>query len=127
MASIIKDMQIITMLEHPDHSLCPDGHSCHSGSICANNPGDEGHYYCDCSSPFKGDLYAGVSCEYKASEHCTISGMPMHFCTNGGNCTTINYDGVSKYGCECKTGYAGDRCEFVGTAPSGWPVVQYSS
>lgn len=27
--------------------------------------------------------------------------------------------------CACKTGYVGDRCQYIGSIPVGWPEVDY--
>ncbi len=68
---------------------CSDGHRCMSGSTCVQNPVDEGQYYCNCSSKYNDDLYAGVSCEYKATQYCVSANMPPWFCTNEGSCITV--------------------------------------
>lgn len=63
---------------------------------------------CDCGSVSNGaDIFAGISCEYKATSICGTS-----FCVNGGKC---NENGV----CDCSLPWVGKHCQFMmdGMAP----------
>lgn len=105
--------------------ICPDGHRCENGSVCTENPQDEGAFYCDCDEANLNDIYVGLYCEHKATSYCTL-GQEMSsvsFCTNKGSCKVNVSPDAAHMGCDCKTGYTGDHCEFVegSTQPQGWP------
>ena len=55
---------------------CPDGHRCENGSLCQEDPKQEGTYYCDCDSAIgsNGKKFAGLYCEYPAEEECKFEG-----------------------------------------------------
>lgn len=107
--------------------VCPDRHQCMSGSTCVEFPNEEGHYYCNCSSWFDNDLYAGVSCEYKATAYCSSKSQPEWFCTNHGKCTMNTRNGYTMFQCQCPKGYEGDRCQYVsGSKPAHWPEDAYA-
>ena len=71
--------------------ICPDGHRCENGSMCAENPFDEGNYYCDCDEVDMTDAYSGLFCEHKATVYCTSTKeiSKKSFCTNGGACKAV--------------------------------------
>mmetsp|Transcript_18723 Transcript_18723/g.26541 ORF Transcript_18723/g.26541 Transcript_18723/m.26541 type:complete len:243 (-) Transcript_18723:733-1461(-) len=113
-----------------DTTRCFDGLLCMHQSKCKQNPSAEGHYYCDCGTMYQGDLYDGLSCEYKASQYCSSKDLVPSFCTNGGTCTTISDSTGTHFGCKCLPGYVGSRCQFVGNIPSNWPQggsIDYST
>lgn len=63
--------------------ICPDGHHCLNGSKCAENPYDEGSYYCDCEEYVFEVRYEGLYCEHKAEVYCTSHGSSTHsFCVS---------------------------------------------
>jgi hypothetical protein len=105
--------------------ICPDGHRCDNGSMCTENPYDEGGYYCDCD---EGKLdtatYAGLYCEHEATSYCTFEQevSTISFCTNNGECKVEVSPDETHLGCDCKIGYEGEHCQFVdGAKPNGWP------
>lgn len=109
---------------------CPDGHHCLNGSKCAQNPYDEGSYYCDCQEDIFEVRYEGLYCEHMAEVYCISHGSSMHsFCTNGGTCIEfVGPNGESQMGCKCPEEYEGSYCQFVrGTQPQGWPFSSSSS
>jgi hypothetical protein len=68
---------------------------------------------CDCDVAFtETDLFAGPSCEYKATSICAapngddIEG--VQFCTNGGTCKDNHLEG-----CDCSPAWHGFRCEYA--------------
>eukprot|EP00542_Grammatophora_oceanica_P014704 CAMPEP_0194027442 /NCGR_PEP_ID=MMETSP0009_2-20130614/1590_1 /TAXON_ID=210454 /ORGANISM="Grammatophora oceanica, Strain CCMP 410" /LENGTH=245 /DNA_ID=CAMNT_0038666505 /DNA_START=148 /DNA_END=885 /DNA_ORIENTATION=+ len=105
--------------------LCADGHRCENGAKCTENKFDEGSYYCDCGEiPGSGDSYAGLYCEHRATEYCTLRQEISRdfFCTNGGTCKATVTNSEAHLGCDCPTKYEGDHCQFTeGTAPTAWP------
>ena len=86
---------------------CKDGHRCENGSLCAEDPSDEGSYYCDCSTA-NGD-YAGLFCEFEADTYCTFPQevTSSWFCTNGGTCVFAVDGGKSEWTCDCSDEYEG--------------------
>jgi hypothetical protein len=104
--------------------ICPDGHRCENGSMCSQNPYDEGGYYCDCDEGNIDAIYSGLYCEHKATSFCTFNQevSAISFCTNSGNCKVMVSSESAHLGCECPTGYEGDHCQFVeGSKPDSWP------
>lgn len=60
---------------------------------------------CDCDSTSTGvDIFAGVSCEHKATSFCTIP-TKARFCVNGGICQKNNV-------CDCELPWKGIHCEL---------------
>lgn len=105
---------------------CPDGHRCENGSLCVENPYDEGNYYCDCDAAFLNAAYQGLYCEHEATEYCSYKGAVSRnsFCTNGGKCIAEVGENEAHLGCDCPEEYQGDHCQFVkGTQPEGWPYT----
>lgn len=105
---------------------CPDGHRCENGSLCVENPYDEGNYYCDCDAAFLNSAFQGLYCEHEATEYCSYKGAVSRnsFCTNGGKCIAKVGEDEAHLGCDCPDEYEGDHCQFVkGTKPSGWPYT----
>ena len=103
---------------------CPDGHRCENGSMCTENPYDEGGYYCDCDQGNIDTVYAGLYCEHQATSYCTFNQevSTISFCTNNGQCKVQVSSDAGHLGCDCPTGYEGDHCQFVeGAKPVGWP------
>lgn len=103
---------------------CPDGHRCENGSLCVENPYDEGNYYCDCDASRLDGAYRGLYCEHEATEYCSYKGAVSRnsFCTNGGKCIAKVAENEAHLGCDCPGNYDGDHCQFVkGTNPSDWP------
>lgn len=108
-----------------DHiETCPDNHHCFNGSICVENPYDEGSYYCDCDEVIWDVHYEGLFCEHKAEVYCNgkRDGVLKHwFCTNKGTCN-IKDLGSTEPLCICPDAYEGSFCQFVkGTKPDGYP------
>lgn len=104
---------------------CPDGHRCENGSMCAEDPNDEGAYYCDCDEGNLNTAYAGLYCEHEATSYCTFNQevSMISFCTNEGTCKVQVSAESAHLGCDCPTGYEGDHCQFVeGTKPDNWPT-----
>mmetsp|Transcript_9945 Transcript_9945/g.15289 ORF Transcript_9945/g.15289 Transcript_9945/m.15289 type:complete len:245 (-) Transcript_9945:78-812(-) len=97
--------------------ICEDGHRCLNGSMCTENPNDEGSFYCDCDEIID-SVYAGIHCEHKATSFCTSSGEVSRtsFCTNEGTCSVKTGDPIRGpyIACKCKAGYEGDHCQFNG-------------
>lgn len=106
-------------------SSCPDGHHCDNGSLCVENPEDEGSYYCDCEESSLNDTVAGLSCEHVATDYCTFAKevSAVSFCTNHGTCKAEVSPESAHLGCICPDEYVGDHCQFVkGTPiPDNWP------
>eukprot|EP00980_Cylindrotheca_fusiformis_P001986 scaffold443_cov125-Cylindrotheca_fusiformis.AAC.35 len=104
----------------PDYFLrCQDGQRCEHGSMCTENPNEEGSFYCDCSTAV-GGKFAGLYCEYEAQSDCKFSSdtEPSWFCVNNGDCKVKN----GEWTCECTTNYEGPHCEFInGAVPNDWP------
>jgi len=110
--------------------LCPDGHRCENGSMCAEDPIDEGNYFCDCDEVDTSATYAGLFCEHKATVYCisTSNISKKSFCTNAGACKAIVGKHDVHMGCECVSGYEGSHCQFVaGTKRPEQNVVAFSS
>jgi hypothetical protein len=93
--------------------LCGDVY-CFNGGKCVEEVfttenGDNGRRdVCDCSDATDGDgdFFAGPSCQYKATDSCTLPN-GIAFCVNGGICP-VTPDG----GCDCRDGWTGDSCEI---------------
>lgn len=106
-------------------STCPDGHRCLNGSLCAENPYNEGTYYCDCDEAKINDAVSGLSCEHVATDYCTLEQTvsKKSFCTNHGTCkATVGLE-EAHLGCNCPPEYDGAHCQYVkGTnVPNNWP------
>lgn len=92
---------------------CYNGGKCATISIVGDDGGKSNELYCDCNAAGDGTtLFAGDSCQYKATAQCTHpqdgeSLQGMLFCVNGGTCQ----DEVQK-GCSCPVGWTGFFCEF---------------
>lgn len=70
--------------------------------------------HCDCSSAVdETEIFAGASCEYKATSLCASpedgSVGNVHFCANGGECPTDSL----MLPCKCDTAWQGFHCEFA--------------
>jgi hypothetical protein len=103
---------------------CEDGHRCENGSMCTENPYDEGGFYCDCDQGNIDAVYAGLYCEHQATSYCTFNQevSMISFCTNDGQCKVEVSADSGHLGCDCPSGYEGDHCQFVeGAKPDGWP------
>ena len=104
---------------------CPDGHRCFNGSLCTENPYDEGSYYCDCDESFLNDAVSGLSCEHVATDYCTFNNeiSMTSFCTNNGTCQAQVGVEDAHLGCNCPPDYEGEHCQFVkgSTIPNNWP------
>lgn len=104
---------------------CQDGHHCYNGSLCTENPFDEGSFYCDCEESFLDNTVSGLSCEHVATEYCTFSGeiSKKSFCTNHGTCNAKVGVEEAHLGCNCPSDYEGEHCQFVRgtTRPNNWP------
>eukprot|EP00540_Astrosyne_radiata_P008060 CAMPEP_0116836906 /NCGR_PEP_ID=MMETSP0418-20121206/8361_1 /TAXON_ID=1158023 /ORGANISM="Astrosyne radiata, Strain 13vi08-1A" /LENGTH=237 /DNA_ID=CAMNT_0004466737 /DNA_START=70 /DNA_END=786 /DNA_ORIENTATION=+ len=103
---------------------CSDGHRCENGSVCTENPYDEGAFYCDCDESMFDQAYAGLYCEHEATTYCTFNQevSKISFCTNGGTCKADVTVESAHLGCDCPPNYDGEHCQFVlGTKPDGWP------
>lgn len=107
---------------------CPDGHRCFNGSLCTENPYDEGSYYCDCQESITDKAVAGLSCEHVATAYCTYDKevSMTSFCTNHGSCKALVSSGEAHLGCDCPADYEGEHCQFVKgtTRPNNWPGAQ---
>lgn len=79
------------------------------------NGGQSEVMHCDCSSAFTNqDIFAGESCEHKATTLCTAGTNDMEgvqFCTNGGTCRNNHLEG-----CTCDPAWDGLHCEFAADA-----------
>mmetsp|Transcript_11757 Transcript_11757/g.14623 ORF Transcript_11757/g.14623 Transcript_11757/m.14623 type:complete len:242 (-) Transcript_11757:128-853(-) len=106
---------------------CVDGHRCENGSMCVENPYDEGNYRCDCDTVDSNSIYVGLYCEHEATVFCTFDGSSSSrsFCTNRGKCKGTVAIGEAHKGCNCPKGYTGDYCQFVGgvQAPYSGPTT----
>lgn len=105
--------------------MCPDGHHCLNGSKCAENPYDEGSFYCDCGESIFEARYEGLKCEHRAEVYCVAEGATRHsFCTNGGKCVEYVRPEQTHVACECPHEFEGSHCQFVkGTKPKNWPYI----
>jgi hypothetical protein len=61
---------------------------CQAESPCAKNTSGTG--FCDCSQANPKSAFAGLDCDYSATEYCTddASILLIACCTNGGNCVS---------------------------------------
>lgn len=118
---------IIIIMSDNEFTTCSDGHKCFNGSLCTQNPYDEGSYYCDCQESFLDNAVAGLSCEHVATSYCTYNQevSMTSFCTNHGTCKAMVSSGEAHLGCDCPPQYEGAHCQFVkGTlanVPNTWP------
>jgi len=88
---------------------------CFNGGKCieevfTTEAGDHGKRdVCDCTDATDeaGDLFAGPSCQYKATDDCTDIPGGVDFCVNGGICPFLPDDG-----CDCRDGWTGRSCEI---------------
>ena len=106
-------------------TLCVDGLTCFHGSLCTENPEDEGTYYCDCDESSLDDAVSGLMCEHVATEYCTYNQefSMISFCTNNGTCKAKVGVEDAHLGCNCPPEYEGTHCQFVkgSTRPNNWP------
>jgi len=104
--------------------ICTNGHRCENGSVCVENPFDEGNFYCDCNEVVFNAAYEGLSCEHEATSYCSMDKLisKNSFCTNGGKCLAFADSDEAHWGCECPENYVGGHCQYVkGSKPDGWP------
>ena len=106
--------------------VCPDGdRQCFNGSECVRNNEKNAvtkkyGYHCDCSKAFGVSSYAGLQCEYSATQVCEFgqSKSTYAFCTNGGTCKDTVVRGQAHPGCDCGNDFEGQHCQYLrGTAP----------
>jgi len=105
---------------------CPDGHHCENGSSCAENPSDEGKYYCDCGT--SGGDFAGLFCEYEAETYCQLQQETTSnwFCTNHGTCVLSTDAPEAQWNCDCPKDFDGPHCQFIrGNVPRDWPGYDF--
>ena len=102
--------------DRTDMATCEDGLVCRNGGVCKGDTTQEGSYYCDCSATPNGVVFAGLSCEFKASVYCNEQNEPSDhsFCTNGGKCKQLitDQDDSVHFGCTCRPKYKGDVSAF---------------
>lgn len=107
------------------YTQCEDGHRCFNGSLCTENPYDEGAFYCDCDESFLNDAVSGMYCEHVATDYCTFTKeiSKTSFCTNHGTCKAQVGVNDAHLGCNCPDEYEGEHCQFVKgtTRPNNWP------
>uniref|UniRef100_A0A7S2SLZ0 EGF-like domain-containing protein n=1 Tax=Eucampia antarctica TaxID=49252 RepID=A0A7S2SLZ0_9STRA len=104
--------------------ICENGHRCENGSLCVENPYDEGNFYCDCDEVVFSTAFEGLSCEHEATVYCTLDQIisKKSFCTNGGECLAFSDAEEAHFDCKCPDNYEGGHCQYVkGTRPDGWP------
>ena len=92
---------------------CPDGHRCENGSLCQEDPKQEGTYYCDCDSAIGSSKFAGLYCEYPAEEECKFEGEidSSWFCVNQGTCVITESNKQVTMTCDCNDNFEGPvRC-----------------
>lgn len=106
---------------------CDDGTICENRSKCVEHPYKEGKYICDCLSASNDIFFAGLYCEFKATEYCGKLGNPNPtFCANMGTCRKSVGRSEEHVACQCKPGYMGDYCQFVeGSMPSDWELSHF--
>jgi hypothetical protein len=92
---------------------CRDGHRCENGSQCAEDPKNEGSYFCDCSTGSGG--FAGLYCEFEADEPCSFPQEVSEtwFCYNRGTCVVDVSSSSSNIGCDCPNEYEGQVRSFL--------------
>jgi len=96
---------------------CGEG-LCFHGALCIlsvlNNPDSR---QCDCRFSNTADKsYAGLSCQYEATQYCDNEADGLNgnlFCVNDGTCQQDAYKG-----CVCSEGYRGFSCEFYLVDPA---------
>jgi len=106
---------------------CRDGsRKCYNGSECRRNrerdsvTGEHG-YSCDCSKAYGVSSFAGIQCEYSATQECEIGvdNSAYKFCTNGGKCIEKVNSDIAHQGCHCVNAFEGLHCEYLkGEAPT---------
>lgn len=94
---------------------------CQADSPCLANKA--GSAFCDCSQANSVSVFAGIDCDFSATEYCTDDGgiSKLAFCTNGGTCVTyVDDDTTDNHpGCICPLGFTGSHCEYSdGMVPS---------
>jgi hypothetical protein len=89
---------------------CEDGHHCENGSLCQENPNQEGSYYCDCTTAV-GGKFAGLYCEYEAESECKFSSdaEASWFCVNKGQCVVAS----SQWVCDCNNNFEGPVSSYA--------------
>jgi hypothetical protein len=86
---------------------CPDDSRCYHGSQCVERmPNEEGSFYCDCSVISGYTVFAGLSCEFAATDYCVSGDLAVSFCTNG-VCSQKSVTSTVHLGCNCNVGYTG--------------------
>jgi len=106
-------------------TVCLDDSVCYNGASCIAVEGETGAYGCNCTAKVSISSFAGLSCEYEATEYCFFNSpgaAKITFCTNG-QCKEIYQaeDGkdIEHRGCHCDEGFEGDYCEYKkGSMPS---------
>jgi hypothetical protein len=88
---------------------------CQAGAPCLLSR--DGQYdYCDCKQAFDLSAFAGLECDFSATEYCTDNGSLSYvaFCTNDGACETYVQDEEKEGhpGCSCPPGFEGSHCEY---------------
>jgi hypothetical protein len=88
---------------------------CQAGAPCLLSR--DGQYdYCDCKQAFDLSAFAGLECDFSATEYCTDNGGLSYvaFCTNGGACETYVQDEEKEGhpGCSCPPDFEGSHCEY---------------
>lgn len=90
---------------------------CQAGSPCVLSNDRNKYQYCDCHQAYSVSAFAGLDCDFSASEYCTDdkSISFIAFCTNGGQCKSYISDDTHQGhpGCDCSYGFTGDHCEYL--------------
>lgn len=90
---------------------------CQAGSPCLLSNDRNKYQYCDCHQAYSVSAFAGLDCDFSASEYCTDdkSISFIAFCTNGGQCKSYISDDTHQGhpGCDCSYGFTGDHCEYL--------------
>lgn len=96
------------------YNIYSEDRYCQAGAPCLVKDGRD---YCDCTQGYDLSAFAGLECEFSATEYCTEDGSlsKVAFCVNGGDCEKYLSDQDEKVhpGCECKRGFEGDHCEYL--------------
>jgi len=114
-------------------NVCEDGTKCPNGGICVKSKNNPGTFHCDCDYVEENQKYEGMPCLHLLPADCTASypdlfpvseatGGHNVVCFNEGTCEVMGMDGES--GCDCKAGFSGDLCQFLGDPddPKNEPV-----